>query len=164
MDNQSPLAYFITWSVYGTHLQGHRKGWRKHGQPDSLAQPRLEAWHVSRLKHPILELDAEARHAVKTIVERHCLHRTWRLWGVNPRSNHVHVVVTAESYSGSSVRDQLKANATTALRNHHVAFLNRPVWAQGGDWDCINSEDALERAIHYVMEAQDLKWKDIDPN
>ena len=30
MNNDEPLAYFITWTVYGTWLQGDVRGWRRH--------------------------------------------------------------------------------------------------------------------------------------
>ena len=44
-----PLAYFITWTVYGSRLQGDARGWRKNGV-HRLPEPYLEAWHKQRLK------------------------------------------------------------------------------------------------------------------
>jgi hypothetical protein len=29
MNSDDPIAYFITWTVYGTHLQGDERGWRR---------------------------------------------------------------------------------------------------------------------------------------
>ena len=72
-----------------------------------------------------------------------------------PRTNHVHVVVTSNSHSGDIVRDQLKANCARVLREHWPLFCDRPVWTIGGDWQCINTEDDLEIVICYVSEAQD---------
>ncbi|MEZ6123881.1 MAG: hypothetical protein R3C49_11970 [Planctomycetaceae bacterium] len=34
IDNE-PLAYFITWTVYGSLLQGDDRGWRKRGKGNS---------------------------------------------------------------------------------------------------------------------------------
>ena len=88
-------------------------------------------------------------------IEAHCSHRKWKLWAANARTNHVHVVVTAKSYAGDKVRDQLKANCTRALREVDAAFEDRPVWTVKGDWKCINTEEDLEQAIVYVSDAQD---------
>jgi hypothetical protein len=65
------------------------------------------------------------------------------------------MVVTAAGFSGKTVRDQLKANATRGLRAEWPEFCNRPVWTVGGDWECINTEDDLEQVVLYVRDAQD---------
>ena len=155
MDSDSPIGFFITWTVYGTWLQGDFRGWRQHRGGDQLPQPRLSEWRRNRMKHPVLLLDEQQRHAVEAECERHCLHRGWHLWRVNARSNHVHVVVTSNEINGKTVRDQLKANATRGLRERWTQFRDRPVWSVGGDWKAINSEDDLETIVIYVGEAQD---------
>ena len=158
MNNDQPLAYFDTWTVYGTHLQGAATGWRKHGKGDMRPEPLMEAWRADRLKHPIRLLDGECRAIVESMIGKHCLFRSWHLWVANARSNHVHVVVTANSHRGDIVRDQLKANSTKALREHNEIFRDRPVWSVGGDWRCVNTEDELQRVVEYVRDAQDRKF------
>lgn len=155
-----PLAYFITWTVYGTHLQGHEEGWRRRKKGTQPPQPLLERWRQDRLKHPVIMLDADMRAIVENEIERHCHHRDWHLWAKNTRSNHVHAVVTAQDASGKTVRDQLKANCTRGLRERWDVFRERPVWTVGGDWQCINSEEDLAVVIEYVMEVQDRKHLD----
>ena len=118
-------------------------------------QPRLAQWHCERLKHDVVLLSALQRKVVEQECQRHCDHRGWKLWEINARSNHVHTVVTAPGYSGTTVRDQLKANCTRGLREKCPSFCERPVWTVGGDWECINSEDDLETVCLYVREAQD---------
>jgi REP element-mobilizing transposase RayT len=150
-----PMAFFITWTVYGTHLQGDESGWRLRGQGDQPPQPLLDDWRRQRLKHDVLLLSRDQRAAVERECERHCQHRGWHAWTVNARSTHVHTVVTAAECSGTTVRDQLKANATRALRQRWPQFRERPAWTVGGDWKCINSEGDLEQVCLYVREAQD---------
>ncbi len=150
-----PLAFFITWTVYGSHLQGDVRGWRRRRHGEQPPQPHLAQWRRERLKHEVLLLSPEQREVVARESERHCEHRGWRLWGVNPRSTHVHVVATAAGYSGKVVRDQLKANATRGLREGWPQFCDRPVWTVGGDWECLNTEDDLEHVVLYVRDAQD---------
>jgi REP element-mobilizing transposase RayT len=155
MNPDEPLAFFITWTVYGTHLQGDERGWRRRRQGDQPPQPRLEQWHRERLNHDVILLSPDQRTIVETECRRHCDHRGWRLWEVNARSNHVHAVVTAPGCSGRTVRDQLKANCTRGLREHWAVFRDRPAWTVGGDWECVNSEDDLETVCAYVRDAQD---------
>jgi REP element-mobilizing transposase RayT len=154
-NSDDPLAYFITWTVYGTHLQGDERGWRQRGQGHQLPQPRLADWHEERRNHKVILLSDEQRAVVEHECQRHCDHRGWRLWSLNARTNHVHAVVTAPGYSGGVVRDQLKANCTRGLRERWSVFCVRPVWTRGGDWECINHEDDLEVVCQYVREAQD---------
>src|SRR5688572_1633661 len=107
MHNDDPLAYFITWTVYGAHLQGDERGWRRRGKGHQPPQPRLDDWRRERLKHAVILLSPEQRAVVEQSCRRHCDHRGWRLWEVNARTTHVHVVVTALECSGRTVRDQL---------------------------------------------------------
>ena len=155
MNTDEPLGYFITWTVYGTFLQGDERWWRKKRQGSQSPQLRLEQWHRDRLKHDVILVSDKHREIVESEIRSHCEHRQWRLWIANPRTNHVHSVVTAQGYAGDKVRDQLKANCTKRLRRQDQQFVDRPVWTVGGDWDCLNAEEDLERAILYAGEAQD---------
>lgn len=153
--SREPLAYFITWTVYGTFLQGDSRWWRKKKKGTQLPQPRLEEWHRDRLRHEIILLSEHHRETVKLEIEDHCRIRQWHLWIANPRTNHVHVVVTAKEFAGDVVRDQLKANCTRGLRKQDSRFLDRPIWTVRGDWQCVNTDEDLEQAIQYAGEAQD---------
>ena len=155
MNVDDPLAFFITWTVYGTYVQGDERGWRRRCNGSQEPQPLLAQWRRDRLKHDILPLSTEQRQVVEKTCHDHCNHRDWHPWAVNARTNHVHVVVTANDYAGRTVRDQLKANCTRALREQWPVFVDRPVWTVGGDWECINSEQNLETVCQYVREAQD---------
>jgi REP element-mobilizing transposase RayT len=155
MESGEPLAFFITWTVYGSYLQGDERGWRRRREGIQSPQPRLAEWRRERLKHDVIFLSPEERKVVAIECRRHCDHRGWHLWEVNARSNHVHVVVTAVGYSGKIVRDQLKANCTRGLRQQSERYCNRAVWTVGGDWESVNSDDDLEAVCLYVREAQD---------
>src|SRR5262245_17396288 len=145
MHPDEPIAFFITWSVYGSHLQGDVRGWRRRHHGEQPPQPLPAKWRRERLKHVVMLLSPSQRAVVERECARHCEHRRWHLWDVNARSTHVHVVVTAAGFSGNTVRDQLKANDTRGLREQWPAFSDRPVWTVGGDWECINAKGDLEQ-------------------
>lgn len=157
MTADEPLAFFITWTIYGSHLQGDGPGWRRWRGGDQPPQPRLAEWRRERLKHEVIHLSSQQRTVVEVECRQHCEIRLWHPWAVSARSNHVHAVVTAPGCSGRAIRDQLKANATRALRHGWPVFNGRPVWTVGGDWVCVNSETELEQVCRYVLEAQDRK-------
>ena len=158
--NDQPLAYFITFTVYGTFLQGDWRLWRSRRKGSQPPQPSLEQWPRDRLKHDIILLGKQQRSAVENETARLCDFRKWKLWTANARSNHVHTVVSASDINGAKVRDQIKANCTRVLRQGLPVFIDRPVWSVGGDWKCINSESELEQAVIYAGEVQDRKDRD----
>ena len=150
-----PVGYFLTWTVYGTFLQGDSRWWRKRHAGEQPPQPLLEKWHRDRLKHDVILLNLDHRRVIESEVEHHCERRGWKLWVVNPRTNHVHVVVTAAGYPTDKVRDQLKANCTRGIREIDRRFIDRPVWTTKGDVQYLKKDDDLEKAIEYASEAQD---------
>lgn len=153
--NDDPLAYFITWTVYGTFLQGDSRWWRSRQKGSQAPQPLLEQWHRDRLNHDVILLGEPQREIVQKEIARLSAFREWRLWIANARSNHVHVVVGASRHNGKQIRDQMKANCTRVLREGDARFVDRPIWTTGGDWKCINSEDDLDQAVLYAGEVQD---------
>ena len=64
-----PLAYFITFSSYGTHLPGSEKGWvdAKHSIPGSPVlggDVQIASFWKARLKEPRLVLEQDQRRIV----------------------------------------------------------------------------------------------------
>lgn len=59
MDADDPIAFFIAWTVYGTHLQGDENGWRKWRHGNQEARPQLAQWHRERLTYAVLLLVPE---------------------------------------------------------------------------------------------------------
>jgi REP element-mobilizing transposase RayT len=160
MNHQTPLAYFITWTIYGVHLQGALTGWRRRREGEKPPQPLLEAWHAERLTHSIVLFNSCERVAVENACRSHSEYRSWKLWAINVRTNHVHVVVSASTHNGTVVRDQLKANCTRQLRVLNKLWGDRPVWAVGGDVQFIWTEEELSTVIDYTQIAQDRKGRD----
>lgn len=153
-----PLAYFLTWATYGTWLPGDERGWieYRHGlkPPDPIRKLEAEA----RMTEHACVLDAEQRRLVEKAIMDHCRIRGWELHAVNCRTNHLHVVVSADR-PPDDVRMQLKAWCTRRLKELERKRSREPVrenwWAQRGSRRYINDEESLEAAIQYVREGQD---------
>src|SRR5438128_2109859 len=90
-------TYHIIWTTYGTWLPGDSRGWVKRGKlgvrrPD----PGLARRSADSMADEAVVLSIDQRRLVEDTIRRHCDIRGWTLHAVNARSNHVHVVVTAD--------------------------------------------------------------------
>lgn len=158
-NTDEPLAFFLTWTTYGTWLPGDDRGWhRKHEGKIQERNPELEAAARLKMTEPDFHLNKKHRVIVKETIEKHCKIRGWHLHIANPRSNHVHVVVTTPSYAPNVVRDQFKAWCTRKLKEAGVNREN--IWTEGGSKRSINTLEDLATVIEYASEAQDRKSRD----
>ena len=149
----SVLAFHIVWTTYGTWLPGDWRGWVRKGvsriqEPD----PDLERQARNRMVESAVLLSAEQRAIVEQTILEHCRIRKWKLHAVNARSNHIHVVVTADCHP-DTVRDQFKAWCARKLSD--AAGLERQVaqragrrhwFTEGGDCERIDDEEYLANA------------------
>jgi REP element-mobilizing transposase RayT len=156
---KDPLAYFITWTCYGTWLHGDERGWHEWGKgertgPDFV----LKSTAKSKMVETEFSMSQIDRKVVEETIDKHCEHRGWTLHKVNARTNHVHIVVTAPGYAPETVRDQFKSWCTRNLKPHHPG--REHFWTEGASLRYINHEEDLEAAIIYAGEAQDRKDRD----
>jgi REP element-mobilizing transposase RayT len=159
------LAYYLTWGTYGTWLPGDERGWNLNGfcwqPPDPIRKVEAEA----RMTEDACRLDPEQREGVERQVAETCAFRGWTLHAVSCRTNHVHVVVTANG-DPKIVRNQLKAWCTRRLREleNRRRQANREAepssvreewWAERGSQRFLNDEESLNAASVYVRDGQD---------
>jgi REP element-mobilizing transposase RayT len=156
------FAYHLTWTTYGTWLPGDRRGWIESSvvgiqSPD----PKREDAASAIMVETAVTLSNRQRKIVERTIREHCDIRKWRLNAVNARSNHVHVVVTADR-APDEVMNQLKAWCSRRLSDD--ARLTVPVaikagrrrwFSEGGNKEIIEDEKYLQNAIRYVIEGQD---------
>jgi len=155
------LAYHITWTTYGTWLSGDARGWIQWGEwglkpPD----PERERDAAKRMVESAVVLTEEQRALVEQTVRDHCRIRGWLLHAVNVRTNHVHVLVTADR-DPQEVMNQFKAWCSRQLSDALglvgtvAKKAGRRHWfTEGGNKELIDSEDYLSNAIQYVLERQ----------
>ena len=122
-----PLAFFLTWSAYGSWLPGDDRGWVPRGGHVRLPDPERLDEARRAMTEPALTLSAPQRVAVEEVIRRHCDLRGWTLHAANVRTTHVHVVVTAPEYHPKKVREEFKSWGTRTLKNP-----TEPAAAAGG--------------------------------
>lgn len=157
---EEPLAFFLTWTTYGTWLPGDDRGWVE--KPGQFQEPDLRRKKAAEalLTEPPCRLDDEQRSVVENTLAHHCRIRGWQLRTASCRTNHVHVVVTAPDRGPEEVMDQFKAWCTRRLKDlersrHPTAqMIRQNWWTQRGSKRWLNDEASLEEAIRYVSEGQ----------
>ncbi len=153
-----PIAFFITWSSYGTWLPGDERGWVEYRHGWQLPDPIRKLEAAARMAEDACRLDFEQRQAVNEQVAETCEHRRWQLHAVNCRSNHLHVVLSA-ARAPKVIRAQLKAWCTRRLKELAVERNDDTIrenwWAERGSQRFINDESSLEMATLYVRDGQD---------
>lgn len=160
-----PLGFMITWSTYGTWLPGDQRGWVLYRPGWQLPDPVLKLEARARMTETACRLDREQRRAVEEQAAETCRWKGWVLHAVNCRSNHLHVVVSADTHP-KTIRSQLKAWCTRKLKTLEAAriaasgvsiAMREQWWAERGSQRYINDADSLEAAILYVRDGQDKR-------
>jgi REP element-mobilizing transposase RayT len=157
---EEPLAYFLSWTAYGTWLPGDERGWVE--KPGQFRVPDAETKKAAQqlMTESALNLDVEQRRIVEDTIADHCRIRGWHLHAVNARTQHVHVVVTAPGRDPEVVMDQFKAWCTRKLKDRERSrrsegeAIRQNWWTQRGNKRWLSDEESLQAAIHYVLEEQ----------
>jgi REP element-mobilizing transposase RayT len=154
----TPLAYFLTFTCYGTWLHGDERGSvdREHNTPGMPVLP-PDATRCAReqgdLAQPPYLLDQARRqvtlHALCEIARR----KGWMLHAAHVRSNHVHLVVTADGPPERILND-FKAAISRHLNKAFPAERDRTRWARHGSTRYLWTEEAVAEKVHYVLEGQ----------
>lgn len=154
------IAYFSTWTTYGTWLPGDSRGWYRRGAGFQDADPTRRFDALVTMMETAVVLDPDQRRLVERTVADHCAIRNWFLHAVNCRTNHVHVVVTAPGRPIGLPREQFKSWCTRRLkeRERPGPEAARENWWTERGWDeYIDDETALADVIGYVHDGQDSR-------
>ncbi len=152
-----PLAYFLTWTTYGSWLPGDERGWVE--KPGQFQVPDRNRQQAARecMTEAELTLDVEQRRIVEDTIAAHCRIRGWHLHAVNVHCQHVHVV-TAPGRNPEEIMDQFKAWCRRKLKAREQSMGSTAVrqnwWTQRGSKRWLNDTNSLEAAVKYVMEEQ----------
>ena len=155
-----PLAYFITFSTYGTWLPGTDKGAgsvdRAHNQhlsPFIDPDPERADYIYDRMDQPVYVMDAFRRAIVCQAIIDLCLEKVWKLHATHVRSNHVHSVVTAERDAGRLMSD-LKARASRELNSAGIDPVDRKRWTRHGSTLHLFDVETVGAKVRYTVDDQ----------
>jgi REP element-mobilizing transposase RayT len=148
-----PIGFFLTWATYGTWLPGDSRGWTEYKEGWQLPSAIQELEAAALMTEDACRLSKEQRLAVERQINETCRFRGWQLHGVNCRSNHIHVVVSAANTKPKRIRIALKGWATRRLRR--LLSLRKKWWGERGSIRWLYSEEDLQSATDYTLDGQD---------
>ena len=156
----SPKAYFLTWTTYGTWLPGDRRCWvnrhRDHGNIVDPPDPVREDSARKRMRMEAVTLDRRLRQVVVDSIRSTAHYFRWNLLALDVRTNHVHVVICAGDNDIGRVMAKLKAYASRHLNEEFPARTGR-WWTRQGSKRLLFTDQSLFAAINYVAH-QDDAW------
>ena len=141
------VGYMVTFTTYGTWLQGREQGFVKDGQVrgENIALARSNA---KDMRGPAVRLKKKKKILIQKVLLAKAHKAGQRILAVAVQSNHLHMVL---GYDGRPVEETVrryKNAATVALRND--GFRGR-VWAKGFDKRYCFDEKSLKNRIDYVQ-------------
>lgn len=173
--NDQLFALHITWTCYGTWLPGDSRGHTSRaldcnrnflprenlpGTPLAPGDAKTLAYARSQQKHATVYLDAELATLVCHSLVRAAAERTWRILRAAVMANHVHCLVMDCPSDASAVRRILKGVSQSDLCKH-TGHPSR-WWTAGGSDRYKNDDEAIETAIHYIANQENILAEIID--
>jgi REP element-mobilizing transposase RayT len=154
------IAYFITFSTYGTWLHGADKGMgsvdRDHNEQGAdfvTPDPAVEQEACDAMAQPVYTMDAPRRERVRDAIVSLAKERAWQLLAVHVRSNHVHVVIRADRDPGRLMSD-LKGRASRDLTLTGFENADRRRWTRHGSTKHLFTAEEVEDKIEYTLTKQ----------
>jgi len=142
------LGYMITWTTYGTWLQGDERGYVKNGQTHPGNKVLLQRNKKSQSKDMVKLSRNQQKVVRKAIIEEAEL-QDQRIYALSVQSNHVHIVVKYTRQPISKIVAYYKKSARLALK---TTGHNDKLWTKGYDKRFCFDMAALEQRIKYVQD------------
>ena len=158
-NNQFPLAYLITIRTFGTWLHGDerhsvdRHGKNIYGTSDISPNQKLHAAMQGEFKQPAIIFNDLQRKIVESSIKELCEQRKFYLQAINVRTNHAHIVVSAQA-KPERIADALKAFATKKLREENLFTKETQIWSRGRSRRYLWKPRHVTLAIDYVLYGQ----------
>jgi REP element-mobilizing transposase RayT len=154
----NPLAYFITFTCYGSHLHGSDSGSVDRNNNAFKGRyipshPARRGAEEARMDHTPYSLDAPARDTVLQSIQQVCSHRSWTLIAAHVRTTHVHAVVQADKPPEAVMHD-FKAYAARLLNQREENAPGIKRWTRHGSTRYLWKDDEVAAAVDYVIAEQ----------
>ena len=158
-NNDFPQAYLLTIRTFGTWLHGDgrhsvgRNGKNVYGELDILPNEGLEKWMTEEMRYPPRVLNSRERKVVQDSIVELCTRKTYLLHALNVRTNHTHIVLTAQR-KPERIIIEIKANATKWLREAGLAKATERIWSRGKSRLYLWKPKNVISAVNYVLYGQ----------
>lgn len=141
------LGYMITFTTYGTWLQGDERGYVKNEKIHPANKSLMQANKQLQVQDAVKLSDVQ-QQIVKVAIIKEATSRGQKIYALSIQPTHVHIVIEHTSEPVHRIVAYYKSAARVALKGTgHIGKL----WTRGYDKRfCFNSEE-LEWRIQYVV-------------
>jgi len=145
------LGYLLTWTTYGTWLQGDERGYVKNGKTYPGNKALKKANESSQSSEAVLLSKTEKQIVRQAIIKEAALHGQ-QIYALSVCSNHVHVVAGYIEKPISKIVAYYKKAARLALKS---TGRTGKVWTRGyGKRFCFD-RTTLKQEIKYVVDHEE---------
>jgi REP element-mobilizing transposase RayT len=146
------IGYMITWTTYGTWLQGDKRGFFKNGEV--LGENKgLEAVNKEAQKYDAVTLNRRQRQIIETAILEEARRIGEKILAISVRSNHVHIVIDGGMNPVDEVVSGFKNAGYFAIRKEGSCGR---IWTRGYDKRYCFDKESLQERIRYAK-GQDKK-------
>jgi REP element-mobilizing transposase RayT len=139
-------GYMVTWTTYGSWLQGDKRGYVKDGKTrEENAQ--LERQNRGAQRQATVKLTKANREIIKGAIADEAKRLNQKVYAIAVYSSHVHLVLDYDKREIGELIRSYKNAAYFALRKN--GFAGR-VWTRGYDIRYCFDDESLKKRIDYV--------------
>jgi REP element-mobilizing transposase RayT len=140
------IGYMITWTTYGTWLQGDKRGYVKNGAI-LPADDKLKSVNEKQKKFETFKLNSNHKQIVKDAILAGAAIVNQKIIALAVCSNHVHILVKASAESIEKVVHRYKSSGTFALRRGGI---QGKIWSDGYDKRFCYTDEEIEQKMMRV--------------
>jgi REP element-mobilizing transposase RayT len=147
------VGYMVTWTTYGTWLQGDRRKYVKDGEI-LPADKELEEANKRQQKSGTVRLTNKQKKIVEDVILKEGQRIGQEILALGVFSNHVHIVIGSTNESIENTVSRYKNAVTCALKK---AGLTEKIWTRGFNKRFCFSNGELATKIEYVRRQQEQR-------
>ena len=141
------IGYMVTWTTYGTWLQGDERGYVRNGKILEKNN-RLKSANQRQQKYLTFRLKPELRQIVKEAILEEARRIEHKIFAIAVCSSHIHIVLGVSRESIEQVVHRYKYTATLVLRKLGE---ERKIWSKGFNKRFCFTEEEIKNKISYVQ-------------
>lgn len=139
------VGYMVTWTTYGSWLQGDNRGYVENGRILKSNETILKVCEKLQ-KGQTVKLNQQEKEIVRTAILKEAERVGQKIETLVICTNHVHFAARPGNKSIERTVCMYKSAATRALRNWRTG----PIWTKSFDKRFCFTEDDLIRRIQYI--------------
>lgn len=141
------IAYMLTWTTYGSWLQGDERGWVKDSKTFESCSV-LEEINKDIMQKPAVELDQKQKsYALACIIDK-AVKLGQKIYAAAVCHNHVHLIVECIGMEIGKIISYYKHAIRLSLQDN--GFCGK-LWTKGYDTRYYDTTQEISEKIEYVL-------------